>query len=133
MSEIKSGKIPAPAGHRTWSIPLKTGSNGQELSEIRSIFVRDVSEHCQLTVWIDGIDRNFLFGNGRPPCSHPGSSPFPSFLGATQVSQGLALVHTNCYIVYLDFETTLGRFGEGFVSLTPGWWGGKTPYCSCYR
>ena len=42
-----------------------------------------------------------------------GFTPFPSCLGATQVSQGLALSYANYYIVYLGFETTLG------------WWGGN--------
>ena len=51
----------------------------------------------------------------------PGFTPFPSYLGVTQVSQGSALVHTNYCIVYLEFETTLGSFGEGLVTLTPGW------------
>ena len=65
MSEIKYEKILPPAGHRTREIPLKTGSNGQELSEQCSIFVRGVSEHCQLILQIDGSDWNFLFGNAH--------------------------------------------------------------------
>ena len=62
-----------------------------------------------------------------------GFTPFPSRLGATQVSQGLALVYINYSTVYLGFETTLGWFGEGLVTLTPGVVGWKTPYCACYR
>ena len=49
-----------------------------------------------------------------------GFTPFPSRLGATQVSQGLALVYINYSIVYLGSETTPGSFGEGLVTLTPG-------------
>ena len=39
------------------------------------------------------------------------------------MSRALALVYANYSIVYLGFETTLGLFGEGLVTLTPGWWG----------
>ena len=60
-------------------------------------------------------------------------TPFPSHLGLTQVSQGLALLCINYFIVYLEFKTTLRWFGEGFVTLTPGWWGDKTPHRSSYR
>ena len=62
-----------------------------------------------------------------------GFTPFPSRLGTFQVSEGLALVHTNYWIVYLEFETTLGWFGEGLVTLTPGVVGWKSPPCSCNR
>ena len=36
------------------------------------------------------------------------------------MSRALALVYANYSIVYLGFETTLGLFGEGLVTLTPG-------------
>ena len=61
-----------PGGGETRKIPLNAGSNGRELSEIRSIFERGQSEHCQLTARIDGIDRAFLFGNGVAPGLAPG-------------------------------------------------------------
>jgi len=63
MCEIKYDENPTPAGHQTRTIPLKTATNGQQLNELRSIFVRVPSEHCQLAARIDGIDRGFLFGN----------------------------------------------------------------------
>ena len=66
-------------------IPLNAASNGQELSEIRSIFERGQSEHCQLTARIDGIDRTCLFGNGAASGLAPGCTPFPSRLGPPQV------------------------------------------------
>ena len=47
-------------------------------------------------------------------------TPFPSQLGTIQVSWGLDRVSINYAIVYLGFVTTLGSFGEGFVTLTPG-------------
>jgi hypothetical protein len=62
-----------------------------------------------------------------------GLTLFPSQLGTTQVSWGLALICTNHCIIYLEFETTLRWFGEGLVTLTPGWWGDKTPHHSSYR
>ena len=83
-------------------IPLKTGSNGRELSKQCLIFVRGMSEHCQLIPQIDGSDWNFLFGNARR------FTPFPSCLGTIQVSEGSALMHTNYCITYLGFEITLG-------------------------
>jgi hypothetical protein len=62
-------------------------------------------------------------------CAHPartqGCSSFPSYLGATQVSRGLALVYTNYYIVYLGFETIFGSPGTSPGTLTSwvGVWG----------
>ena len=49
-----------------------------------------------------------------------GLAPFPSQLGTTQVSWGLALVCINHSVVYLGFVTTLGLFGERLVTLAPG-------------
>ena len=59
-----------------------------------------------------------------------GFTPFPSCLGATQVSRALALLHTNYSIMYSRFETTLGWFGESLVTLTPGVVG-KNPLTAC--
>jgi len=39
------------------------------------------SEHCQLTTWIDGIDRDFLFGNVHSTRAHPGLQPLPLVIG----------------------------------------------------
>jgi len=50
---------------------------------------------CQLTARIDGIDGDFLFGNGRHPPLARECSPFPSCLGTTQVCEGLALAQAN--------------------------------------
>ena len=52
-----------------------------------------------------------------------GLTPFPSYLGLTQASQGLALLCINYFTVYLGLETALRWFGEGLVILTPGWGG----------
>jgi hypothetical protein len=78
---------------------------------------------CQLTARIDGIDRAFLFGNARLPCSHQGCSPFPSRPGSILVSWGLALVCTNYFIVYLGIDTIPVSSGTGSATLTPGWGG----------
>ena len=114
------------------TIPLKAGSNGRELSEIRSIFVQGVSEHCQLTARIDGIDGGFLFGNARLGVLALGLIHFPFLLGTVPVHGGLTPVQTNCSIVYLGCEITPGLFGEGLVTLTPGVVGWKTPRPCCY-
>ena len=50
-------------------------TNRRELSEICSIFVLRKSEHSQLAARIDGIDRDFLFGNGRPYLLAPRLAP----------------------------------------------------------
>jgi hypothetical protein len=88
---------------------------------------------CQLTAQIDGIDRAFLFGNARLPCSRQGCSPFPSRLGTIVVSWSLALIGANYFIVYLGIDTAPESSGAGAATLTPGWGGYKTPYCASYR
>ena len=82
-----------------------------------------MSEHPQSAAWIDGIDRDFLFGNTRPPLLVCGLTPSPSQFGTTRVNWGLALVNINYSMVYLGFVTTLGSFGECLVTLTPRWGG----------
>jgi len=74
---------------------------------------------------IDGNDRAFLFGNARHPLLAPGCSPFPSRSGTTQVSRGLGLVHNNCAVVCLEFDTTPVSSGASPVTLTPGGGGGN--------
>ena len=74
---------------------------------------------------IDGNDRAFLFGNARHPLLAPGCSPFPSRSGTTQVSRGLGLVHNNCIVVCLEFDTTRVSSGVSPVTLTPGGGGGN--------
>ena len=74
----------------------------------------------QLTTQIDGIDRTFLFGNGAASGVCPRCSPFPSCLGATQVSWGLALLLIYYSNMYLKFKMTPGSFGESLATLTPG-------------
>ena len=120
-----------PGGGETRKIPLNAPSNGRELSEIRPIFERAQSEHCQLTARIDRIDQYSLFGNGAAPGLAPGCTPFPSRLGTTQVREGLSLLYTNYLIVYLRFVTTPGSFCEGSATLTPG--GQNRDFRDCAR
>jgi hypothetical protein len=89
--------------------PVDPAKRGLERTNIESTmlgFRPGAKQVCQLTARIDRIDRTFLFGNVRLPCSRRGCSPFPSRLGVAQVSRGLALVRTNCFIVHLGFDTT---------------------------
>ena len=79
--------------------------NGQELGKLCLIFGQGESEHCQLIARIDGIDRDFLFGNGAATGLALGCRPFPSLPGATQVSRGLALLYIAFNNMYLGFET----------------------------
>ena len=108
------------AGCYAQSIPLNAALNGRELSEIHAIFGRSVSEHPQSAAQIDGIDRDFLFGNAWQGVLVLGLIHFPFLLGTVQVSEGRALICINYSIVYLGFVTTLGSFGEGLVTLTLG-------------
>ena len=116
-SKYNTKKIPHSARQQTRSVPLNAASNRQELSEQCSIFALGESEHAAR---IDGIDCAFLFGNARQPSSHRGCTPFPSRLGPTQVSQGLALVGTNCSNMHLRFDTVLVSSGPSWATLTPG-------------
>ena len=90
MCEIKYDENPTPAGHQTRTIPLKTATNGQQLNELRSIFVRVPSEHCQLSARIDGIDRGFLFGNARGTRARPGLHPLALAIGGHTGKIGLS-------------------------------------------
>src|ERR1700684_4721704 len=87
------------------SIPPNATSNKRKSSEICSIFALGSSLHCQLTARIDGIDRDFLFGDARFSQLTPGCSPFPSCLGPLQVIMALTLIHTNYYVMYLGSGT----------------------------
>jgi len=52
------------------------------------------SEHCQLTARIDGIDRDFLFGNACGTRARPGLQPLPLAIGGRTGKLGLSpLVH----------------------------------------
>ena len=88
------------------------------------------SEHCQLIARIDGIDGNFLFRNGMATGLTLGPSPFLSHLGATQVSQGLALLYIMSTNMYLGFDTILVSSGVSLVTLTSGG-GGKKMLVAC--
>jgi hypothetical protein len=102
------------------SIPLKTTRNGQELSELCSISSQGEGEHCQLIARIDGIDRDFLFGNGAATGLALGCSPFPSCPGVTQVSRGLALLYTTSTNMCLGFDTAPVSPGASPGTPTPG-------------
>jgi hypothetical protein len=106
--------------------PAKRGLERTNIEPAMHDFRPGAKRACQLTAQIDGIDRDFLFGNARPPLpSHPGCSSFPSYLGATQVGRGLAPVYINYFIVYLGFETIFGSPGTSPGTLTSwvGVWG----------
>ena len=75
---------------------------------------------------------------GLPFWEHPASllapglaRPFRSWQWATQMSRALAPLYTNYFDISLGFETTLGSFGEGFVTLTRG--GGAQIPLSCAK
>ena len=84
-------------------------------------------------MWIDGIDRDFLFGNGVATGLALGCSPFPSCPGATQVSGGLALLYVTCNNMYLGFETALVSPGASPGTPTSGGGGQKFACCERHR
>ena len=100
-------------GHQMHEIPLKMTQNGQELSELCSIFVLEESEHPSSPRRLMGLMAPSFLGTARHPGFAPGCSPFPSCLGATQVSGGLALSFIYYSDMYLKFKVTPGSFGEG--------------------
>ena len=87
------------------------------MSEKRSIFALVLTWDCQLIARIDGIDGNFLFGNLQSPQPATGVQHPPSCLGVFQVSRARALVHTNCFIMYLGLVTHFGSPGTSLGTL----------------
>jgi len=75
---------------------------------------------CQLIRGLMGLIATSFLGTRGTRCSPRVAPPFPSRLGTTQVSRGLALVGTNYLIIYLGFDTTLVSSGASPVTLTPG-------------
>ena len=74
-----------------------------------------------LTVRIDGIDRNFLFGNVRLPLFVRGCRYFPSCFGVIQVSEGLALIITNYSDISRVFDLfSVTRHSTGYPRLPGG-------------
>jgi len=73
-----------------------------------------------------GLIATSFLGTHAVPGLAPGCSPFPSRLGATQVSRALALSYTNYYNMYLGFATILGLPGTGPGTFTPRG-GGRNP------
>ena len=72
---------------------------------------------------IDGIDRDFLFGNAR---SHGGCIPSPSRFGTLQASGALALAHSNYPVMCLGSKTNFWSPGISLDAFTP-WVGCKSP------
>jgi hypothetical protein len=107
--------------------PAKRGPKRTGIELAMLDFRPGAKRACQLTARIDGIDRAFLFGNARLPCSCQGCSLFPSRLGTIVVSWGLALIGTNYFIAYLGIDTAPESSGAGPVTPTPGGVGRKPP------
>ena len=84
--------IPAPREYQTCRIPLNVPLTRQELSEICSIFEQAQCEHCQLTVQIDGIDHDFLFGNMCSTQAHTWVQPLHFMFEAPTGDFGLSPV-----------------------------------------
>ena len=55
--------------------PAKRGLKRTKIERDMLNFRPEEKRASQPTARIDGIDRDFLFGNARSPCSHPGSPP----------------------------------------------------------
>ena len=120
MFEIKYEKNTRLCGTSTACDPAKRGLERTRIGPAMLNFRPGGKPSTPAHPRIDRIDRAFLFGNARHPVLAPGCTPFPSHLGGTQVSWGLALLGYNHFIVYLGFDTTLVSSGAGPVTLTPG-------------
>jgi hypothetical protein len=105
--------------------PTKRGLKRTYIEPTMLDFRPGAKQACQLTTRIDGIGRDFFLGTRSHSCLHPGCSSFPLYLGTTQVSRGLALVHINYSIIYLGFETIFESLGTSPGTLTSwvGVWG----------
>ena len=87
--------------------------NGQELSEVCSIFILEEGEHPSSPCGLMGLIAPSFLGIVWHPGFTTGCSPFPLCLGATQVSGGLALSLIYRSNVYLGIKITPGLFGGG--------------------
>ena len=127
MSKIKSEKNTTPCRTLNTVDPAKNGLKRTRIERDTLNFCpgRERALPAQRADWWDWWI--FPFWERAWRLLAPRFTPFPSYLGLTQVSWGLALSYTNHSIVYLGFETTLGRFGEGLVTLTPGVVGWQNP------
>ena len=75
MCTIKYKKIQAPVGQKSRLIPLNAASNGQELSELRSIFVLGKSEYHSSLHRLMGVIATSFLGTCNLPCLRLGSPP----------------------------------------------------------
>ena len=94
-------------GYQMCEIPLKMTQNGQESSELCSIFVLEGSEYPSLPCGLMGLMAPSFLEMAQHPGFTPGCSPFPLCLGATQVSGGLAFLLIYYSNIYLKFKVTL--------------------------
>jgi len=115
-------------------IPLISGQNGKELSEIYPI-LSWIGANIASSAPIDGIDRDFdrdflfwqklapsLLG-GAAPLLAPTVHPFASRLGAPHWSRALPLQRWVIIIyIYNSGPSRVSR--KGFFTLTPGWGAG---------
>ena len=66
--------MPPPARRQTRSIPLNAALNGQELSEMCSIFVLSKSEHASSPRGLMGLIAISFLGTRGFLCSHTGAA-----------------------------------------------------------
>jgi len=102
MSEIKSEKNITPC---KMTIAVDPAKREVERTNNERDMLDFLTGQCQLTARIDGIDRDFLFGNVRLPLFARGCRHSPSCFGVIQVSEGLALIINNYSDIYLGFLT----------------------------
>jgi hypothetical protein len=68
--------------------PAKRGLERTNIEPAMLDFRPGAKRACQLTAQIDGIDRDFLFGNARPPLLAPGVQLLPLVFGGYTGGQG---------------------------------------------
>jgi hypothetical protein len=126
ICENKSEKNTRPCRTPRAVDPARRGLERTNTEPTMLDFRPGAKRACQLIArGLMGLIATSFLGTRGHPCSHPGCSSFPSYLGTIVVSWGLALVYTNYSIIYLGFETIFGSPGTSPGTLTSwvGVWG----------
>jgi len=132
MLEIKYKRNTRPCGTSNAFDPAKRGPKRTRIELTMLDFRSRGKRACQPSRGLMGMIAPSFSGTRDTHCS-PQAHPFASRLGDTQVSQGLALINILFTNMYLGSDTTPVSLGVSPVALTPGWGGGRNPYCACYR
>jgi len=124
--EIKYKKNTRPCRTSNAGNPAKCGSERIRIERDMLDFRTGRASIASSPRGLMGLIATSFLGTRAVPGLAPGCGPFPSRLGAAQVSWALALSCTYYYNIYLGFDTTFVSSGASPVTLTPRG-GGRNP------